>query len=112
MTDTQRLRGLLERATQKPFDTRNGWEIKLAKEEFRDAAEDELPALLDRIDALEAALRPFAEKQTTDELLNDPKPSEWPGTTLKRRVEILGEGVRKHNAEILAARAALQETQR
>ena len=71
-----------------------GMERKLAKAEGeRDAAWE--------------ALRPFAARQTVEEMLNDPQPDDWLEASVERRIEMMGERKRKRDGEILAARAAL-----
>lgn len=52
------------------------------------------------------ALKPFAENKTTSELMA--APPEWLTGTIERRIEIMGERKRKHDGDILRARAALQ----
>lgn len=69
-----------------------------------------LPSLLARIEALEAALKPFAEQRTIDEIMTAKnEPPEWASATVERRIEMIGERKRQGTDNILRARTALNQ---
>jgi hypothetical protein len=57
---------------------------------------------------LRASLKPFAEKQTCAEILADPAPPVWSNLPLQERAAFLGARKEQNDAQILAARAALE----
>lgn len=58
---------------------------------------------------LREALKPFAEKLTITELLNDPTPPPWAELSIEDRINVMAENKAKHDGEILAARQALAQ---
>jgi hypothetical protein len=62
--------------------------------------EADLLELIDR-------LRPLAERRTVDEIMQGVADPEWDAASPERRIEMMGERKRKHDADVLAARATL-----
>lgn len=58
------------------------------------------------IAALREALKPFANKMTTQELHDNPEPA-WPSMTREMLIEKLAQNSEQRDSEILAARAAI-----
>jgi hypothetical protein len=56
-----------------------------------------------------AALTWLANERTIDEVMNDPRPPAWVEASAQRRIQMMGERKRAHDAAVLDARAALAE---
>ena len=90
------------------------WPVMEANAALIVAARNALPALLDenaalraRCDALAGALEPFAKKATTAEVLSPGYESPLDGLSVNARIKGIGQRRAQHDANVLAARAAL-----
>lgn len=75
-----------------------------------DKAADHIEALESRIAELEGRLSFWANKKTIDEIMRgELEDDEWSNMTPEQRIKLMGERKRKHDEEVLLARAALNQ---
>lgn len=73
-------------------------------------SKQDIEALESRIAELEGRLSFWANKKTIDEIMRgELEDDEWSNMTPEQRIKLMGERKRKHDEEVLLARAALNQ---
>lgn len=94
---------ILDRETKRE----TGWADTSDRAARARKAADAIELLAERVERLEAALKPFAERLTIAEAMASIESAEWLNAPVERRIEMMGERKRANDAAIINARELL-----